>query len=168
MTFSTLIAQFSILAFAGLIVAAAWIDIKSFTIPNKISLAIALIYPAHVLASAGAVNWTGGLIVGAAMLVIGFFLFSFKVFGGGDAKLLAASALWAGPALISPLILFTALAGGAMAIAMWMRHRISRATTLGAFFHAGDDPDFAKRPMAYGLAVAVGALYVALNLLREV
>ena len=168
MNILTVIEPLPILAFMGLIIAAAVIDLRSLTIPNKISLAIALIYPAHVIASGGSVDWVSGLLVGMAVLTGGFVLFTCKLIGGGDAKLLAAASLWAGPALISPLLLFTALGGGAIAIAMWLHHRYTRAATVGMILHSGTDPDFAKRDMAYGVAIAVGAIYVALTLLREV
>ena len=41
-----------------------------------------------------AVVW--GLGAGAVMLIAGFALFAAGIFGGGDAKLLAASAVWFG------------------------------------------------------------------------
>ena len=50
--------QLLVQGFALLLLWAAWSDIQSFTIPNRVPLAIALLYPAHVIASPVPVaNW---------------------------------------------------------------------------------------------------------------
>ena len=81
--------------------------------------------------------------------------------GGGDAKLLTAGALWAGPGLLMEFLFLTALAGGGMATVLWLRHRLSRAAAPAFLLSTPSDPDFAKQPMPYAVAVAAGALYVA-------
>ena len=50
------------------------------------------------------------------MLVLGFALFAAGLFGGGDAKLMAAAALWLGWSTGTSVLVFTALAGGVLAI----------------------------------------------------
>jgi prepilin peptidase CpaA len=117
--------QAALLIFAGLLVAAAVEDVRRLIIPNRYCLAIALLYPLYVFASPGSVDWIGGLAAGAALLAVGFVLFALRVTGGGDAKLLAATALWAGPALLPEFIFVTALAGGAVALAVIIYRRLT-------------------------------------------
>ncbi len=53
------------------------------------------------------------------MLLFGYVLFSFGLFGGGDAKLIAAAAaLWLGPAGLVSMLVITALAGGLLSLAV--------------------------------------------------
>ena len=161
MTLLPITAQICILGFAGLMLWAAATDVRSLTIPNRISLAIVMLYPAYVLSAGHPVDWSGALIVAGSLLAIGFAAFAFNLLGGGDAKLLAAGALWAGPAQLMEFLFLTALAGGGMATVLWLRHRLSRAATPGLMLSTPSDPDFAKQPMPYAVAIAVGALYVA-------
>ena len=154
----------AVLGFAGLLVAAAISDARSFIIPNRYCLAIALLYPAHVLSTGANVDWIGAMAIGMALLVVGFLLHLGRIVGGGDAKLVAAVALWAGTELLVEFLIITGVAGGAMALAIWIRHRMSRAASAGLFFLAPPDPNFVKQPMPYALAIASGGLYVAFTL----
>jgi len=86
--------------------------------------------------------------------------------GAGDAKLFAATALWAGPELILPLGLYTTLAGGVMVLFMWFQHRLARAPSASMILLTPTDANFSKQPMPYGAAIAVGGLYVAFTLLQ--
>jgi prepilin peptidase CpaA len=156
----------ALLAFAGLIFSAAISDILRFRIPNRVSLAIVLVYPAYVLSMNQSVDWPAAIGVATACLLVGFALFSVKACGAGDAKLFAAAALWAGPTLILPMGLYTSLAGGVMVLFMWLQHRLARAPSIGMVLQTGADSGFAKQPMPYGAAIAVGGLYVAFTLLR--
>ena len=154
----------AVLGFAGLLVAAAISDTRFLIIPNRYCLAIALLYPAHILSTGSDVDWVGAMIIGGVLLVLGFLLHVGKIIGGGDAKLVAAVALWAGTELFVDFLILTGIAGGAMALALWFRHRLSQATSPGLFFLAPADPHFAKRPMPYAVAIATGGLYVAFTL----
>ncbi len=156
----------ALLAFAGLIFSAAISDILRFRIPNRISVALVLLYPAYVLSMNQPVDWPAAIGVAAVCLAVGFLLFSVRACGAGDAKLFAAAALWAGPTLILPMGLYTSLAGGVMVLFMWFQHRLARAPSAGMVLQTAADSSFAKQPMPYGAAIAVGGLYVAFTLLR--
>ena len=151
--------------FIGLLLASAWTDFKSFIIPNAFSAAILLLYPVYVLTAPAPVEWLGGLVVGASALAVGFGCFALRVFGGGDAKLLAVTSLWAGPALVFDFLALTALAGGVLVLVLYVRHRIAAAPTLAMVLVTKPDSSFAKQPMPYGVAIALGGLYVAFTLL---
>lgn len=162
------ISQFAILVFAGLVIWAAVTDVRSFLIPNRISAAIGLLYPAYVLSAPQPIDWIGALIVAGATLAVGFvmFLISFRgspLMGAGDTKLLTVCALWAGPSLMFELLFVMALAGGVIALFTWLRHRPS-ATADGVM-------TLLRIPLLrlpYGLAICAGALYVAISLLHGV
>lgn len=156
----------ALLAFAGLIFSAAISDILRFRIPNRISMALVLLYPAYLLSASQPVDWLPAIGVAAACLAVGFLLFTIKACGAGDAKLFAAAALWAGPELILPFGLYTSIAGGVMVLFMWFQHRLARAPSVGMIMQTASDAGFTKQPMPYGAAIAVGGLYVAFTLLR--
>ena len=77
--------------FLALLCVAAIHDATTYRIPNRVSLAMAALYPAHVLASGADVAWMGALFVAAAVFAAGTVLFAWRVLGGGDVKLLAAA-----------------------------------------------------------------------------
>jgi prepilin peptidase CpaA len=95
--------------------------------------------------------------IGAALLAAGVALFAFGWIGGGDAKLMAAAALWMGWPAVVPFLLFTAVAGGVLALALIGGKTLNRYYPLAR-------PGWALRLLApesavpYGLAIAIGAL----------
>ena len=165
MTTLGFVSQLAILGFIVLLGAAAFSDIRKLTIPNSYCLGIALCYPFFALAPAQPVDWLGGLMVGGSLLVAGFILFTTGKVGGGDAKLMAAASLWAGPSLLVDFILLTALTGGGMALLLYVRHRWLRSPSLAAMAATEASPDFAQQPMPYGVAIFAGGVYVAFTLL---
>ncbi|MGE0255563.1 MAG: prepilin peptidase [Alphaproteobacteria bacterium] len=149
-------------AFVALVGLAAWSDIRRLVIPNAIPLALVLIWPAF--AAATGIGLWSGLATGALVLAIGAGLFAAGLVGGGDAKLMAACALWAGPTLVLPFILVTLLGGGALGMAEWLRLGRKRrlearygpvATSRTAPAQAG------TAVVPYAVAIAGGALWVA-------
>jgi prepilin peptidase CpaA len=159
------VASLSIIIFFGLCLTAAIGDARRLIIPNRISFSIALLYPAFVIAGGLTVDWPGALIVATFVLAAGFSAYSCGFLGAGDAKMLAAASLRAGPGLIAPFLFDTALAGGAMALGMWGLHRWRRAASLSDVLTVGPASGFERTPMPYGVAIAVGALFVASTLL---
>ncbi|TFH42823.1 MAG: hypothetical protein E4H01_12910 [Lysobacterales bacterium] len=166
MTASIVVAEVAVVSFAALVFSAALKDILTYTIPNRVCLAVLLLYPAHVIAAPYAVDWIPAVGIASAALALGFVLFSLRYVGAGDAKLFAAVALWAGPQLIVPFMVYTTLAGGVIALFMWMQHRFARAPTTAMVLQTAADPQIGKQQMPYGAAIAVAALYVAFTLLR--
>jgi prepilin peptidase CpaA len=106
--------------FAGLMVVAAVEDIRRLVIPNVIVLGLCVLWPLQ-LASSSTISVSasiGAVLCAAAVFGAGALLFSRGLMGGGDVKLLAAAALWAGPATTPALLVVTAVLGGMLAIAM--------------------------------------------------
>ena len=156
----------AIAAFIVLLTAAAVSDVRRLTIPNYYCLGILLCYPVYLLAPPQPVDWPISLLIAGGLLAVGFLLFTTGRVGGGDAKLLAAASLWAGPAHLMEYMLITALAGGGMALLLYLHHRWSRSPSLAAFAATDAAPDFAEQPMPYGVAIFAGGVYVAFTLLE--
>ena len=94
-------------------------DLARFEIPNAVPLAIAAAFPAYgLLAGVGATDLLWHAATGFGALLVGAALFFGRAMGGGDAKLIAASALWIGPADLPRFLIATALIGGALALAL--------------------------------------------------
>jgi len=166
MTFTASVTGLAVLCFAGLLFAAAVSDILRYTIPNRWCLALALLYPAYAYNVQPPSTWIASLAIALGFLATGFVLFCLRTLGAGDAKLFAVAALWAGPDLALPFAVYTTLAGGIMVFFMWLQYRIAMAPSARLALIHGVDPGFAKQPMPYGAAIAVGGLYVAFTLLR--
>jgi len=155
-----------LLAFVTLVFWAAVSDILKFVVPNRVCLAIALLYPAYVLSASQPIPWPAALAIAGTALVLGFVLFALGGWGGGDAKLFAAVALWAGPDTVVMFTFLTTMAGGIMAVYIWVQQRLARVSVTAMLLQTDIDPQAWKAPMPYGAAIAIGALYVAFTLLK--
>lgn len=145
---------------------AALSDGMRFRIPNAASLGIALLYPAHVLASPVPVDWPGALIVAGILFAVGLVLFVRGMVGGGDVKLLSAAALWAGPHLILQLLIVMGLTGGLLSMIVWLLQYLQRFRAAGwsaLTLPQPDDRVFERVP--YGVAIVAGGAYTAIHLL---
>jgi len=150
----------SVLSFPLLVLTAAVKDLTSFTIPNWISLAmLAAWFPgagAALAAGVPAGELLGCLGVGVAALAVGVAMFALRWIGGGDAKLMAAAALWMGAPGLAPFLLWTTIAGGALTVIL-ITVRRHGAPLAGADGWVGRlmTPQGA---VPYGVAICVGAL----------
>ena len=158
-SFGFSIDRLCLVLFAGLLLAAAWSDARSYTISNRLNGAIAALYIPYVLSAPVPVEWMPAVLVAGTILLIGFGLFAFGHMGGGDVKLLTASALWAGPELTLAFLLLTAIAGGLLSAVLLMQNRYG--WVLG--FASGDD----AAVVPYGIAIASGGLFVSFTLLTR-
>jgi len=141
-----------------LAVAAGIFDFFTMRIPNWLNAVVALSMVAMAVLMGmplGIVGWH--LLTGAVVLVAGFGLFAGGFIGGGDAKLLAAVALWMGWPQVVTFLVVTALAGGALAIIMkvWQAIRIEHTMRDTAWLK---QVFRAKLDLPYGVAIAVGAV----------
>lgn len=148
-----------LLVFAGLVVVGAVRDLTTYTIPNWISLALAAAFlPAALVAGESWSTIGLSVLVGVGMLAVGIVMFALGWIGGGDAKLMAAASMWLGLQGLTPFVLYTGLAGGALALMLLA----ARSTWLRPFAAVG--PGWVDRlatpggATPYGVAIAVGAL----------
>jgi prepilin peptidase CpaA len=143
-------------AFAGLVIYAACSDIARLIIPNWVSIALAAIFPVAALILGAPLSSIGmHVLFGLCVLAVGFVLFQFNIIGGGDAKLLAAVAIWTGLPAAVPFLIWTVIAGGVMAAALLAARQ---------FMPAGDYPQVVnhllkkQNGIPYGVAIMFGAL----------
>jgi prepilin peptidase CpaA len=153
--------------FFGLLAWAVLTDVEALRIPNRICLALVGLYPAHVLASGVAVDWPGALLVAAAVFVLGLVPFATGWVGGGDVKLMAATALWVGPASFSLFALVTSVVGGIIAVLMLSKVRFVVALVAEAIGCGAIRDVVLGRAIPYGVAIAAGGCTVGARMLVE-
>ncbi len=143
---------------------AAWIvaalnDIKALRIPNWISIALIASYPVAGLLAGISLGDIGlNLLLGVVVLFMGMGLFAFKILGGGDAKLIAASVPWVGMSALWIFLFKVALIGGLVAVALMM---FRKSPLLPVYAQA---PWILKlhqsgQQIPYGIAIAGGGLW---------
>lgn len=154
-----MVLSFFILAiFAATMLTAVYKDVTTMTIPNWASLLVlAGFFMAIPFVWQGWANFGEHLTVGATMFALGFAMFAVGAFGGGDAKLMAATSFWwMWPDLVL-YVFYTTLAGGALSIFMLVGRNFIPASVLThpwLYNLMGKD----NKKMPYGLALAFGAL----------
>ena len=107
-------------ALAMALLVAAFTDLKSRTIANKLNIAIAAGAPLYWWAS-GLSLWPGvgyQLGIAAITFLVCTLFFAIRQMGGGDVKLLTALALWFPPSNFIALVLIMAMLGWVLTLAM--------------------------------------------------
>jgi prepilin peptidase CpaA len=145
------------LAFFVLLAAVVVGDVRSLKIPNALPASLIALYPVYVLTATRPVAWLPAIGIAALVFVVGVIAFACRRIGGGDVKLLAAVALWAGPELIAPTLVYTALIGGALALVMIspLRFAIAFASDYARLPSLRDV--MLGRHLPYGVAIAGAA-----------
>ena len=136
---------------ALLLVVAAVIDVRTFTISNRLNLTVALAAPLYWW-SAHLPLWPDvGLQAAIAAGVFALLAVAFYagMMGGGDVKLAAALALWFSPLSTLRFLIFMSIAGGLLTLVVVGLHRLRKK--------AG------KPQVPYGVAIAVGGLIILIQ-----
>jgi len=151
------VAVFWILPAAFLL--AAFTDLTNYTIPNWLTGAIALAFPVvAVLAGVPPLTILTHFGVGIFALGLGMVLFALRWLGGGDAKLIAAVALWAGPGAVWVFVLAAALAGGVLTLSLLFFRKLPLPGFMASTKWIARLHDH-KAGVPYGAALGAGALY---------
>lgn len=97
---------------------AAFFDILTMKIPNRVSVVLALSFFAVApFSGMDLVTFGWSIVAGVAVFSACFALFALNVMGGGDAKILSASALWYGLNTdLFAFLVYTGLFGGGLAL----------------------------------------------------
>ncbi|MHB1023740.1 MAG: A24 family peptidase [Acidobacteriaceae bacterium] len=151
----------------------AYFDITATRIPNALTytaIPAGLIFRFATLGWHGLLDGIAGLLLGGGIFFVFFFI---HAMGGGDVKLMAAVGSFAGFAKAGEALLACVICGGIMALIYMVvlkRFGATLRNIVSLFrFHAAmgaqPHPDLnLSNPkavrMPYGVAIAVGALYV--------
>ena len=138
---------------------AAISDMLSMTIANRVPLLLAGVF--LVVAPLTGMDWAAfawHLAAGSLVLCVTFGLFAMGGMGGGDAKLLAATALWLGFGFcLVQYLVASAILGGflTLGILAYRKSTLAVFTSHSIFLrHFADE----KTGVPYGIALGIGGL----------
>jgi prepilin peptidase CpaA len=133
---------------AAILVVAAVIDVRTFTISNRLNLTVALLAPLYWV-SVELSPWPGMAVQIAAAATV-FLLLALAFFagmmGGGDVKLAAALALWFSPFATVKFLVLMSISGGVLTLAVLAWHRAKKRE--------------GRPEIPYGVAIAFGGLAI--------
>jgi prepilin peptidase CpaA len=135
-------------ALAVILVVAAVIDVRTFTISNRLNIVVALLAPLYWW-SAGLPLWPDAAIhvaVAAGVFAVLSIAFVAGLMGGGDVKLAAALALWFSPAATVRFLVFMSIAGGLVTLVVLVIHKLRSSE--------------GRPKVPYGVAIAIGGLAI--------
>jgi len=136
---------------AILLIYAAIVHVRTFTISNRLNLGIALLAPVSWL-SVGMPLWPDAAIivaVAASVFVLLAAAFYAGMMGGGDVKLAAALALWFSPVTTVNFLIWMSIGGGVLTAVVLFLHRAKKKP--------------GKPEVPYGVAIAFGGLAILIQ-----
>ena len=142
----------------GLFAAAAAEDLARRRSANRLVVALAVAAVLRIslgLATGADVTPLRDLAAALAVFGVGVAAFHFGLFGGGDAKLLGAGALWTGAASVGAYLFATALAGGVLALGFLVWAARSR----------GEGAEDRRIALPYGVAISAAGILATAGLI---
>ena len=133
---------------ALILVVAAVIDVRTFTISNGMNLSVALLAPLFWW-SAAVPLWpdvAAQVAVAGGVFILLAGAFYAGMMGGGDVKLAAALALWFSPASTVKFLVLMSIAGGILTLLVVAWHRAKKRE--------------GRPEIPYGVAIAFGGLAI--------
>ncbi len=137
-----------LLLLGAILIVAAVVDVRTFTISNRLNATVALLAPAYWL-SIAMEPWPGmavRLAAGGIVFALLAGAFYAGMMGGGDVKLAAALALWFTPGGTLKFLVLMSLAGGVLTLAILLWHRARKRQ--------------GRPEIPYGVAIAFGGLAI--------
>ena len=133
---------------AILLVVAAVIDVRTFTISNRLNFGIALMAPLFwwSIALPAWPNVAAQVAMAAGVFALLAAAFNAGMMGGGDVKLAAALALWFSPGSTLRFLVLMSIAGGLLTLALLATHRMRGRP--------------GRPAIPYGVAIAFGGLAI--------
>ncbi len=149
-----------LLFFPAIMAFAAFSDMFTMTIPNRLSLLlIAGFIAMALLTKMPLIHFGQHLAAGALTLCITFGLFAAGWIGGGDAKLAAATGLWCGLSMLMEYAVLASAMGGVLTLALlFMRKSVPEVFT--ARVHWLSRLHQSDCGVPYGMALAAAGLMV--------
>ena len=146
--FSAPFTEILLACLAALLIVAAVIDMRTFTISNRLNLTVALLAPVYWL-SVALSPWPGiavQIAAGATVFALLAAAFYAGMMGGGDVKLAAALALWFPPLVTVKFLVLMSIAGGVLTLGLLIWHRARQLQ--------------GRPQIPYGVAIAFGGLAI--------
>ena len=133
---------------AILLLVAAVVDVRTFTISNRLNLTVALLAPLFWWSIAMPLWPNAAVQIAIAAAVFGLFAMAFfaGLMGGGDVKLAAALALWFSPLTTLNFLVLMSIAGGVLTLLVVAVHRLRKKE--------------GRPEIPYGVAIAFGGLAI--------
>lgn len=155
-----LVAAAALAVFVGAVTYAAVRDLTTYTIPNRVSLALIAGFAVFAPVSGLDAGTLGlHLAAGAAVLAVTFTMFALGWIGGGDAKLAACVGLWMGWSSVLEYVLVATLVGGVFTLVLLSARQLPLPAVMVRIGWVSRLHDRASG-VPYGVALAAGALIV--------
>ena len=166
----------AVLAYAlgasALLLFAAWCDLATRTIPDGVSVTLAVLGLAARAASEGPASVAVSVMVAVALFLAFVPLHARGAVGGGDVKLLTALAIGLAPLATLDLLVSTVMAGGVLSLLYLSLRLLPRPLPLAPQPHAWrasrvlslERRRFNRRgPLPYAVAIAVGGIFTLMK-----
>lgn len=142
--------------FALAMVTAMITDLTSMTIRNRVSIGLTLDFVLLApLLGLSLSDYAWHLAVGAITLILTFSLFCLRAMGGGDAKLIAATALWFGPNIsLMDYLVMVSILGGVLTLTIILYRMIPRPLLANRYAFMGT---LARKDVGIPYGIALGA-----------
>jgi len=153
----------ALLLFPAAMALAASSDLLTMRISNKLVLFIVASFCVVAIAiNLPLQQFAMHVACALVVLAVGFTFFALRWIGGGDAKLAAATTLWLGFGLTLPYLVYSALLGGALTLAILALRRmpLNPLVTRYAWLERLHDR---KSGVPYGIALAMAGLLTYTN-----
>ena len=131
-------------------------DLTSMTIRNRVSIGLTLGFVLFApLLGLPLADYVWHLAVGGITLIITFALFCLRAMGGGDAKLIAATALWFGPNIsLMDYIVMVSILGGMLTLTIILYRMLPRPLLANRYAFLGT---LARKDVGIPYGIALGA-----------
>ncbi|MBE0581693.1 prepilin peptidase [Devosia sp.] len=153
----------ALLLFPAAMALAASSDLLTMRISNKLVLfLVASFFVVAITINLPLQQFALHVACALVVLAAGFALFALRVIGGGDAKLAAATTLWLGFGLTLPYLVYAALLGGVLTLAILVLRRLPLTPFLARYRWLERLHD-RKSGVPYGIALAMAGMLTYSN-----
>ncbi len=153
----------ALLLFPAAMALAASSDLLTMRISNKLVLfLVASFFVVAIAINLPLQQFAMHMACALVVLGVGFGLFALRVIGGGDAKLAAATTLWLGFGLTLPYLVYAALLGGVLTLAILVLRRLPLTPFLARYRWLERLHD-RKSGVPYGIALALAGMLTYSN-----